>query len=171
MATFVGVSGVVAAGVLSVLTAVSIASRFGMSVLADTAGGKWSLALALLVQSSSIFLLFGATNTSSFYLFAVLFGIGYGGEMVAFPILNRQYYGKAPTGAIYGFQIMGASVGMALGGWLGGVLYDATGAYTWTIIAAIAAGYLGLIATLSLAGRVRLPSRPPVVQAEAERAL
>jgi MFS family permease len=86
-----------------------------------------------------------------FYLFAVIFGICYGGEMVGLPIINRQLFGSAaPLSSIYSFEILGASTGMALGGWLGGVLFDASGAYTWAILASAVIGYLGLPLCLGL---------------------
>ena len=86
-----------------------------------------------------------ATESWQFYAFAVLFGLCYGGEMVGFPIINRQLFGaSAPLSSIYSFEMLGASTGMALGGWLGGVLYDASGAYTWAILASAAIGYLAL---------------------------
>ena len=48
-----------------------------------------------------------------FYVFAVIFGICYGGEMVGFPIINRQMFGRgAPLGSIYSFEMVGASTGM-----------------------------------------------------------
>ena len=71
--------------------------------------------------------------------------------MVGFPIINRQLFGvKAPLSSIYSFQMLGASTGMALGGWLGGALFDISGAYTWAILASAATGYLGLPLALCL---------------------
>jgi MFS family permease len=86
-----------------------------------------------------------------FYAFAVIFGICYGGEMVGFPIINRQLFGaNAPLGSIYSFQMVGASTGMALGGWLGGALFDATGAYTTAILVSATIGYLAVPLSLGL---------------------
>ena len=71
--------------------------------------------------------------------------------MVGFPIFNRQYYGvKAPLTTIYSYQMAGAQMGMALGGWLGGALFDLSGVYTWSILASVGAGFLGVIAALVL---------------------
>ena len=65
--------------------------------------------------------------------------------MVGFPIINRHLFGaNAPLGSIYSFQMVGASTGMALGGWLGGYLFDATGTYTAAILVSAAIGYLGV---------------------------
>ena len=71
--------------------------------------------------------------------------------MVGFPIINRQLFGEeAPLGSIYSFEMLGAGSGMALGGWLGGILFDLSGAYTWSIIASVTIGYLGLPLALLL---------------------
>jgi MFS family permease len=71
--------------------------------------------------------------------------------MVGFPIINRQVSGaKAPLGTIYSFEMLGASTGMALGDWLGGILFDLSGSYIWSILASIVIGYLGLPLALAL---------------------
>jgi len=151
MATFQGVSGVEAAGVLGTIAGTSIISRFACSVLAERLGGRAVLTMALIGQSTPIFILFFASEAWVFYLFAVVFGLCYGGEMVGFPIINRQLFGlKAPLSSIYSFEMLGASTGMALGGWLGGALFDLSGAYTWSILVSIVIGYLGLPLALAL---------------------
>ena len=151
MATFQGVSGVEAAGVLGTIAGTSVISRFAFSILAERLGGRAVLTMALLGQSTSVLILLFASEAWVFYLFAVVFGLCYGGEMVGFPIINRQLFGlKAPLSSIYSFEMLGASTGMALGGWLGGALFDLSGAYTWSILASIIIGYLGLPLALAL---------------------
>ena len=84
-------------------------------------------------------------------MFAGLFGLGFGGEMVGYPIINRQYYGRnAPLGTIYSYQLMGASLGMGLGGWIGGILFDITGSYIWSLGYALITGGAAIAATLFL---------------------
>jgi hypothetical protein len=87
--------------------------------------------------------------------------------MVGFPIINRQLFGAAaPLGTIYSFQMVGAGTGMALGGWLGGFLFDVTGAYTWSIAAAILTTCLGIPLALALPRHKQPPAAgpKPVVQ-------
>jgi len=151
MATFRGVSGIEAAGVLSTIAGVSIISRFASSILTERFGGRAVLAMAVIGQSTSVLILLFASEAWVFYLFAVVFGLCYGGEMVGFPIINRQLFGeKAPLSSIYSFEMLGASTGMALGGWLGGALFDVSGDYTWEILASAVTGYLGLPLALYL---------------------
>lgn len=151
MAILKGASGMEAAGVLSTIAAASVISRFASAVLVARFGGRTLLTMALIGQSAPIFILFFANEAWVFYLFAVIFGLCYGGEMVGFPIINRQLFGsRAPLGTIYSFEMLGAGTGMALGGWLGGILFDLSGAYTWSIAAAILTTCLGLPLALAL---------------------
>ncbi len=151
MATLRGVSGVEAAGVLSTIAGVSIFSRFACSILVERIGGRALLTVAMFGQATSVLMLFFAADAWVFYLFAVVFGLCYGGEMVGFPIINRQLFGpKAPLSSIYSFEMIGASTGMGVGGWLGGWLFDVSGAYTLAIVASAVTGYLGLPLALAL---------------------
>ena len=154
MATFSGIASVTAAGVLSMVVATSVFSRFGMSLVAERKGARFTLAVAVLLQTVPTLLLLVTTELWSFYSFAFVFGLGYGGEMVGFPIFNRQYYGAgAPLNTIYSYQLAGAMLGMAVGGWLGGALFDWTGVYTWSLVSAVVAGFLGVAIALALPRR------------------
>ena len=160
MATHHGIPGLQAAGVLSTIAAVSIFSRFTFSLLTERYGGRTILSLAVFGQSLSILMLLFAHEAWHFYAFAVIFGICYGGEMVGFPIINRHMFGpKAPLGSIFSFQMIGGSTGMALGGWLGGVLFDHSGNYTSAILVASAIGFLAVPLALWLPrhGKPALP--------------
>jgi MFS family permease len=95
------------------------------------------------MQGISILWLLPAKEIWLFFVFSFFFGLGYGGEMTPFPILNRQYYGTAPIGMIYGFQSMIACLGMGIGGFVGGFLYDLMGNYTLAIWVAVLTGFGG----------------------------
>ena len=103
-----GLSKGSAAGVFVVMSVLSTLTRFGVPIAADRFGSKGVMAVCFFMQCIPLILLFFAHDAWMFYLFAVLFGIGLGGEMSAFPIINRQYYGSAPMGTTYGWQMMGA---------------------------------------------------------------
>ena len=72
---------VAAAMIVTIYTASSVGSRFMTPVLADHFGSKGVMALAYLIQGITVALLFWTHEVWQFYLFAVLFGIGFGGEM------------------------------------------------------------------------------------------
>ncbi len=143
-----GMTAVQAAGVLTVLSAVSIISRIAVPIICDTIGTKKVMFIFFGLQGIMVVMLFWTHDLWMFYLFAVLFGIGYGGETGGFPILNRRYYGHAPMGSPYGVQMLGAGLGMALGGWIGGPIFDIFGSYDvalWISIVTSLAGALNIL--------------------------
>jgi MFS family permease len=142
-----GLGPLTAAGVLTTISIVSVLTRFVTPVLSDRFSAKTVMFLSFLGQGVGVFLLFTANSTLDFYIFAVVWAIPYGGEGSAFPVVNRQYYGHSPMGSTYGWQLLGAGLGMALGGALPGMVFDITGGYSWAI---------GLSAAFSLAGAVAI---------------
>ena len=155
IAVVAGINVVSAAGILSTLMAVSVLTRFLTPVVADYLGAKRAMATMFVLQGLPVLMLFWTQDLWQFYLFAVIFGIGYGGEGSAFPIINRQYFGRGPMGRSFGWQQAGAGTGMALGGWIGGVLYFLFGSYDITVI-------LSLLA--SMAGAALILSMPPTTK-------
>jgi MFS family permease len=151
-----GVDEVTAAGVLSTLALVSALTRFLTPVAAEHVGARRAMAAMFFLQGVPVLMLFWAHDVWQFYLFAAIFGVGYGGEGSAFPIINRQYFGLGPMGRSYGWQACGAMIGMALGGWIGGVLFGVFGNYDTTILLSTLASVAGGFVILSLGPTSRL---------------
>ena len=145
-----GVSQGLAAGAFVTMSVTSTITRFAVPVLADHLGSKGVMAVCFVLQTMPVVLLFFAGEPWQFYLFAVLFGIGFGGEMSAFPIINRQYYGSAPIGTTYGWQMMGAGIGMATGALIGGWLRDLTGNFDATVGLSLALSLTGVFSIVLL---------------------
>ena len=150
MAEDEGVSKGLAAGAFVTLSVTSTITRFAVPVIAERMGSKPAMAGCFFLQVAPIVLLFFAQDAWHFYLFAVLFGIGFGGEMSAFPIINRQYYGSGPIGTTYGYQMMGAGVGMAVGALIGGQLRDFTGNFDATMALSLGLSLVGVISIMLL---------------------
>ena len=91
----------------------------------------------------------------AFFVFAALFGIGSGGEVPLFPIINRQYFGRAPIGAVYGWEMLGNGFGMAIGPILGGLLLDFV-SFQSAILMSIAFSAVGLISVVLLPATTRV---------------
>lgn len=145
-----GVSAGIAAGVFVTLSVVSSITRFAVPIAAERFGSKWAMGACFILQTAPMLILFWAQDPWHFYVFAVLFGIGFGGEMSAFPIINRQYYGSGPIGATYGWQMMGAGIGMASGSLLGGQLRDWTGNFDATLLLSLSLSLVGVFSILML---------------------
>ena len=156
MAVLQGVSLVAAAGLLTVISAVSVLGRLVTPILSDNVGTKPTMTVAYVMQGVMVVMLFWTQDLWQFYVFAIAFGIGYGGEAGGFPILNRKYFGHAPVGSAYGFQMLGAGLGMALGGWIGGVIFDILGGYEVALIISIMASLAGAVSIVMLEPTRRL---------------
>ncbi len=151
-----GVSFPVAAGVLTTIAVISIFSRFITPILGDRIGAKGTMFWSFFGQGAFVLLLLFADSAVEFYIFAVVWAIPYGGEGTVFPVINRKYYGHVPMGPTYGWQLLGAGLGMALGGVLPGMVFDITGAYTWAIWLSAAFSLAGAAAIILLEPTKRL---------------
>jgi MFS family permease len=81
----------------------------------------------------------------SFYGLALMFGFSYGAVMPLYAILVREYFGARIMGTMFGAVNMASTLGMAIGPWAGGWLYDAYGSYFWLYIGSFGIG-LGAVA-------------------------
>lgn len=165
-----------AALIISIYSFSSVATRFIVPILADRWGAKGVMALSFFIQGITVALLFWTQEAWQFYLFAALFGIGLGGEMSAFIVINRQYYGFGPVRTVFGWQHLGSGFGMALGGLVGSVIFDTFGSYDIAWIISIAGSLAGVVFILLLepTSRILIPhwedSLPPEARSSAPAA-
>jgi MFS family permease len=154
-----GLTLVAASVILSLISVVSIGSRLLTPIMAERLGGKPVMAAALLLQGLTVLVLFGAHDAWTFYLFGGLFGLGFGGEMSAYLVVNRQYFGAGPTGTLYGLEMMGAMLGHAVASGLAGLVLAVTGAYMPVLALSMACSLAGVLVILHLepSARVLIP--------------
>ncbi len=150
MATSRGVSDAHSVGIFITVYVVSVISRFVVPVLADRLGSKLAMGVCFALQTFPVLMLLAANDPWMFYVFSVLYAVGLGGEMTAFPVINRQYFGNAPPGTAYGWQNLGGGVGMALGPLLGGILWDVTGEYTAAVVLSFFLSLVGVVSIVVL---------------------
>ena len=155
-ATTRGVSLETATFIISIYSLTSVASRFMVPVLADRMGAKGVMAMFYFIQGVAVLMLFWTQEPWQFFLFAAVFGVGFGGEMSAFLVVNRQYFGMGPVRTVFGIQTMGAGLGMALGGLVGSVIYDAFGSYNVAWIVSLVASMGGMIAIFMMESTKRV---------------
>jgi MFS family permease len=152
-----GVPAMAAATVLSVAGLASLSGKIGCGIFADRVGAKRTLVAGLALQAVAIALYLLSGGLGSFYALALVFGFAYGGVMPLYAILVRDYFGERVMGAAFGAVSLAATLGMALGPWAGGWLYDALGSYGWMFVGSSAIG-LGAVA-------IALTFRPPRARA------
>jgi predicted MFS family arabinose efflux permease len=145
-----GVGPMPAAVVFGVAGLASIAGRIVTGVLADRVGTKPTLVAALALQAPAILLYAAIRETASFSLLAIVFGVAFGGVMPLYALLTRECFGQRAMGGAYGAIYMLQAVGMGLGTFGGGVLYDRMGDYVVMYAGAAAIGAAAVVAALAL---------------------
>ena len=152
-----GVPAMAAATVLSVAGLASLSGKILCGLVADRVGAKRVLLAGLALQAVAITFYLGTSELWHFYGAALVFGFAYGGVMPLYAILVREYFGARIMGTIFGAVGFVSTLGMALGPWAGGWLYDTLGGYFWLYIGSFGIG-LGAVA---IAITFRPPRREP----------
>jgi len=134
-----------AATVFSVAGLASLSGKIVCGLVADRVGAKRTLVAGLALQAVAVSRYVFTRDLPSFYALAVMFGFAYGGVMPLYAILVREYFGARIMGTTFGAVAFVSTLGMALGPWAGGSLYDAFGSYFWLFIGSFGIG-LGAVA-------------------------
>ena len=161
--TDVGMLESVAARVVMLMAVFGMIGKIVNGLLADRIGAKWAIALFLGLQAVMIPFFIEARQAPSFYSWAVLFGLGFGGPMPVYAMLFREYFGTRAIGTILGVFFMVASIGMGSGGMLGGVLYNLFGNYTVPFLTSSSTGVIAAMLAFTLPSPKR-EARLPVPQ-------
>src|SRR5881409_2055053 len=152
-ATDQGVAAMAAATVFGVSGLASIVGRIGGGLLADRFGAKPTLIAGLAVQAAMIFGYLFARDLGSFVALALVFGTAYGGVMPLYALVTREYFGEKVMGSTYGAVFLISTLGMGVGSFAGGWIFDHLGSYAWLYLSSTAIGVI--------AGVLALTFRPP----------
>lgn len=158
--TDVGVLDSVAARVVMLMAVFGMVGKIVNGLLADRIGAKWAIALFLGLQAAMIPMFIEARQAPSFYTWAVLFGLGFGGPMPVYAMLFREYFGLRAIGTILGVFFMVAAVGMGSGGLLGGALFNLFGSYSVPFLTSSGTGMLAAVLALTLPSSRPVPPIP-----------
>jgi len=148
------------------LTAVSVYSLAGFSGLggrlllgatADRLGAKPVLVGGLFVQALCIATYLAVARLGEFYALSVVFGLAYGGVMPLYAVLVREFFGARIMGTVFGAVSAFASLGMALGPWAGGYIYDTFHGYAWLHAGSFAIGLAAVAVALSFPSKRHQP--------------
>jgi MFS family permease len=156
-ATVCGLAPLVAVSVFSVAGLAALGGRIGLGLVADRVGAKPTLIAGLTVQALAVGTYLFVDTLWEFYALAAIFGLAYGGVMPLYAVLVRDTFGPHTMGTTFGAVTMAASLGMALGPWAGGFVFDTFGDYAWLYIGSLGFG-LGA-AAIALTFR-QAPTRP-----------
>jgi MFS family permease len=144
------------ARMLAMMLAFGIVSRIGSGFLADRLGGVLTLVIGSAAQMFALTLYLFSNGLVSLYVIAALFGLFQGGLVPSYAIIIRESFQGERSGSRVGVVIMMTLLGMALGGWMSGVIYDWTGSYQWAFANGVAWNGLNLLIALFLLSRTNL---------------
>lgn len=148
------------AEMLSLMLGFGVVSRLASGWISDRIGGLRTLLLGAVLQGIALLLFIPFDGLASLYVASGLFGLFQGGLIPAYAIIVREYFSPREAGARVGTVLMATLLGMALGGWLGGALFDLTGSYRAAFVNSIAWNLLTIAIALALLRRSRGGPQP-----------
>ena len=143
------------AEMLSLMLASGIVSRLVFGVISDRIGGIRTLLLGSMLQGVALLMFLPFDGMVPLYLVSAMFGLFQGGIVPAYAIIIREHFDPKEAGARVGAVIMASLLGMALGGWMSGWVFDLTGSYHAAFLNGIAWNLLNLCIASWLFWRVR----------------
>ena len=150
------------AEMLSLMLACGIVSRLVSGAICDRIGGLRTLLLGSVLQGTALLLFLPFDGLVSLYIVSALFGLFQGGIVPSYAIIVREHFPPKEAGARVGTVLMCTLLGMALGGWMSGKVFDLTGSYQAAFVNGIAWNLLNGAIAAWLLWR---STRPPASQA------
>jgi MFS family permease len=145
------------AQMLSLMLGFGVVSRLASGWICDQIGGRLTLLLGSSLQALALVLFLPFHGLTALYVVSALFGLFQGGIVPAYAVIVREFFPPQEAGLRVGTVLMATVFGMALGGWMSGVIFDLTGSYH----AAFLNGILWNVLNISIAvGLLRRPARP-----------
>ena len=152
-----GIAPLTAVTVYSLAGLSGLGGRLALGLMADRIGAKPVLAGGLLVQALCVATYLAVGQLGEFYALSVVFGLAYGGVMPLYAVLVREFFGARIMGTVFGAVSAFASLGMALGPWAGGWVFDTFHGYGWLYIGSFAIGLAAVAVALSFPSARRPP--------------
>jgi MFS family permease len=145
------------AQMLSLMLGFGIISRLASGWICDRIGGRRTLLLGSSLQALALALFLPFNGLASLYVLSALFGLVQGGIVPAYAVIIREFFPPEEAGMRVSTVLMATVFGMALGGWISGLVFDVTGSYQ----AAFLNGILWNLLNVGIAvGLLRRPGRP-----------
>lgn len=145
-----GLSAFASAWVLALMSLSSIAGRIAWGLFADRHGARLTLIVTLFLQGALVLWLVNTQDPVIFFLYAVIWGFGFGGVNTQYGVVARELYGSRHFGPGYSGQMCFSMIGMAVGGFLGGYLYDVSHSYVSSWLISFGSGIISSLLAMDL---------------------
>jgi len=143
------------AQMLSLMLGFGIISRIGSGFLADKIGGIRTLLIGSIAQGSALLLYLLFDGLTSLYIISAMFGLFQGGIVPSYAIIVRETMPASQAATRIGIIIFASVFGMSFGGWVSGVIFDATGSYAAAFLNGLAWDALNITIMVALLLRAR----------------
>ena len=145
------------AEMLAIMLGFGIISRIVSGFVADRIGGLRTLLAGSFLQGLALTLYVFFDGLASLYVISALFGLFQGGIVPMYAVIVREYFPASKAGGVLGIIIMATLGGMALGGWMSGLVYDLTGNYQMAFLNGLAWNLVNIFICVVLIRRERGP--------------
>jgi len=149
-ATDIGIASLIAATFISIIGVGSFLGRLIMGTASDRIGSHNALLICCIILMITLVFLVFTQELWMFYLFAIIFGLAYGGEVPQMAVLVGHFFGLRAVAALVGVVVFGATIGGAIGTWVGGQVFDVTQSYQLAFTITAIVSLLAVIITLML---------------------
>lgn len=143
---------------LSLMLLGGVASRVVSGLVADRIGGVRTLLIGSILQTLALVAYLPSDGLVSLYVVSTIFGLSQGGIVPSYAVIVREYLPAREAGSRVGLVVMTTIIGMALGGWMSGWIYDISGSYFLAFVNGIAWNLLNvgiMLVILMRTGRAR----------------
>lgn len=147
----------VGARMLSLMLLAGVVSRLVFGVIADRLGGLRTLLISATMQGIALFLFLPFETQATLTVVAMVFGFSQGGIVPSYALIVREYLPAKDAGRYIGLVMCATIIGMALGGWMSGKIFDLTGSYALAVLNGIGWNALnvGVMLMIYIASRGR----------------
>jgi len=142
----------------SMMLGFGVVSRLVSGWICDRIGGRRTLLLGSSLQALTLALFLPVDGLASLYVVSSLFGLAQGGIVPSYAVITRDLFPPQEVGVRVSTVLMATVFGMALGGWLSGVIYDWTGSYQAAFVNGILWNLLNLAIAVVLLRRRQTPA-------------
>ncbi len=143
------------AEMLSLMLGMGIVSRLISGWISDHIGGLKTLLLGSVLQGVALLMFLFTDGLASLYVVAGMFGLFQGGIVPSYALIIREHFSPTQVGARVGTVLMCTLLGMALGGWMCGAIFDLTGSYRAAFLNGTGWNMLNVAIVLFLLWRAR----------------
>jgi MFS family permease len=141
---------------LALMLGFGVVSRLASGFIADRIGGVGTLIAGSILQCLALIFYIPFDGLASLYIVSAFFGLAQGGIVPSYAMIVRDYFPAREAGSRISLVLTATVLGMALGGWMSGEIYDLTGSYRAAFLNGIAWNLVNMaIAVWLLLGRRR----------------